>query len=155
MNSDTLSRVLSFYKPFTERQAMLAAFTSPRQAAPHRNRASDVAEGIRDRLVELTRQTAESKAVAEQAGYERRRIANSRYKTADDVVPYENATTAKSEAVAANVLPTGEFMVQTFGKSTTKTQWVTVANWGRRSELTDMLVAGTAKLADGVVEITL
>jgi len=154
MNADTLSRVLSFHRPFTERQAMLAAFTSPRQAAPHRNRAADVAEGVADALTELKRQTAESKAVAEQAGYERRRIANAKYKNADDVVPYENATTAKSEA-AANVLPVGEFMLQTRGKSTTKTQWVTVANWGRRSELAAMLVDGSAKLDAGVVEIVL
>jgi len=154
LTAETLSRVLSFHKTFNERQAALAAFTSPRRAEPTRNRSAEISEGISDRLAELGKQIAESVAVAEQAGYERRRIANAKYKNADDVVPYENATTAKSEA-AANVLPVGEFMLQTRGKSTTKTQWVTVANWGRRSELAAMLVDGSAKLDAGVVEIVL
>jgi len=154
MNADTLSRLLQFHRPFTERQAMLA--TSSRQAEPTRSRASEIAEGISDRLAELKRQTAESKAVAEQAGYERRRIANAKYASPADVTQYVNvAAVAKSEATAANTLPVGEFMVETRGKSTTKTEWIPVANRGRRDELAAMLQDGTASLAAGVVVITL
>jgi len=155
MNADTLSRVLSFHRPFTERQAMLAAFTSPRQAAPTRSRAADVAEGISDRLAELGRQTAANLAEADDANSERRRIANAKYKTAGDVVPYENATTAKSDATAANTLPVGEFELRTYGKATRISQWVPVENRGRRDELSAKLLDGSARLAAGVVEITL